>query len=30
MAEGIQKLASNSKAFRFLEDEEDLYTVKDF
>jgi len=27
--EGIQKLTSNSKAFDFLKDEEDLYTVND-
>ena len=27
--EGIQKLTTNSLAFRFLEEEEDLYTVND-
>jgi hypothetical protein len=27
--EGIQKLASNSKAFDYLKDEEDLYSVND-
>ena len=27
--EGIQKLAKDSKAFDFLKDEEDLYTVND-
>jgi hypothetical protein len=27
--EGIQKLASNSKAFDYLKDEEDLYAVND-
>lgn len=29
MTEGIQKLNVNSKAYKFLEDEEDLYTVAD-
>ena len=29
IAEGIKKLASESKSFDFLNDEEDLYTVKD-
>lgn len=29
IVEGIQKLASDSKAFEFLKDEEDLYTVND-
>ena len=27
ITEGIQKLIANSEAFRFLEEEEDLYTV---
>ncbi len=27
--EGIQKLTSDSKAFEFLKDEDDLYTVND-
>ncbi|MGB8319917.1 MAG: hypothetical protein WCE54_17425 [Ignavibacteriaceae bacterium] len=27
--EGIQKLASDSRAFSYLKDEEDLYTVND-
>jgi hypothetical protein len=27
--EGIQKLASNSKVFDYLKDEEDLYSVND-
>jgi len=27
--EGIQKIASGSKTFKFLKDEEDLYTVND-
>ena len=26
---GIQQLAANSGSFKFLEDEEDLYTIKD-
>jgi len=29
MTEGIQKLVSDSKAFKFLEAEEDLYSVDD-
>ena len=29
MTEGIQELVSDSKSFKFLESEEDLYTVKD-
>jgi hypothetical protein len=29
MTEGIQKLVSDSKSFKFLEDEEDLYSVDD-
>ncbi len=29
MTEGIQKLVSDSKTFKFLEDEEDLYSVDD-
>jgi len=29
LTEGIQKLVSDSKAFKFLEDEENLYTVAD-
>ncbi len=29
MTEGIQKLVSDSKAFKFLEGEEDLYSVAD-
>jgi mRNA-degrading endonuclease RelE of RelBE toxin-antitoxin system len=29
MTEGIQKLASNSKTFKFLHDEEDLYSTDD-
>lgn len=29
MTEGIQKLATDSKTFKFLEDEEDLYSVSD-
>jgi len=29
LQEGIQKMASDSKSFDFLKDEEDLYTVKD-
>lgn len=29
MTEGIQKIVSDSKAFRFLEDEEDLYSLND-
>ncbi len=29
VTEGIQKLVSNSNAFKFLEDEEDLYSEKD-
>ncbi len=29
MLEGIQKLASDSKAFEFLKEEDDLYTVND-
>jgi hypothetical protein len=29
LTEGIQKLAADSKAFQFLEDEEDLYTEAD-
>lgn len=29
MTEGIQKLVSDSKAFKFLEDEEDLYSIDD-
>ena len=28
-SEGIQKLTSESRAFDFLKDEEDLYTVND-
>jgi hypothetical protein len=27
--EGIQKLVSDSKAYKFLEDEDDLYTLND-
>lgn len=27
--EGIQKIATESKTFAFLEDEEDIYTVED-
>lgn len=29
LTEGIQKLAADSKTFKFLEDEEDLYSVAD-
>jgi hypothetical protein len=29
LTEGIQKLISDSKAFKFLEDEEDLYSKDD-
>ncbi|HPE78273.1 MAG TPA: hypothetical protein PLC80_19425 [Draconibacterium sp.] len=29
LLEGIQKLTSDSKAFEFLKDEEDLYSVND-
>lgn len=29
ISEGIKKLASDSKSFDFLKDEEDLYSVKD-
>ncbi len=29
MTEGIQKLVLDSEAFRFLEEEEDLYSVND-
>lgn len=29
MLEGIQKLASDSKAFEFLKEEDDLYTMND-
>src|SRR5260221_13966538 len=29
ITEGIQKLTANSLAFRFLQEEEDLYTVND-
>lgn len=29
MREGLQKLVSDSKTFKFLEDEEDLYSVDD-
>ncbi|MBF9253492.1 hypothetical protein I2I11_09330 [Pontibacter sp. 172403-2] len=29
LTEGMQKLASNSKSFQFLEDEEDLYSEAD-
>ncbi len=29
MIEGIQKLVPDSKAFKFLKDEEDLYSVDD-
>lgn len=29
LTEGIQKLATNSESFQFLEDEEDLYTEAD-
>lgn len=29
ITEGIQKLASDSNAFKFLEDEEDLYSIDD-
>jgi hypothetical protein len=29
LSEGIQKLVSESKSFKFLEEEEDLYSVKD-
>lgn len=29
MTEGIQKLVSDSKAFKFLEDEGDLYSIDD-
>ncbi|HYG36969.1 MAG TPA: hypothetical protein VD908_00055 [Cytophagales bacterium] len=29
LAEGIQKLASESKSFKFLEDDEDLYLIED-
>jgi len=29
LTEGIQKLTSSSKSFRFLDDEEDLYTEAD-
>lgn len=29
MTEGIQKLVAESKTFEFLEDEEDLYSVRD-
>jgi hypothetical protein len=29
ITEGIQKLTSDSKAFSFLEDDEELYSVKD-
>lgn len=29
IVEGIQKMAAESKAFAFLEDEEDIYTVED-
>ena len=29
LQKGIQKLVSESKAFAFLEDEEDLYTLED-
>lgn len=28
--EGIQKITSESKAFEFLKDEDDLYTLNDF
>jgi hypothetical protein len=29
LTEGIKKLAADSKSFKFLEDEEDLYTAAD-
>jgi hypothetical protein len=29
LTEGIQKLAADSKSFKFLEDEEDLYSASD-
>ncbi len=29
LTEGIQKLVSDTKAFKFLEDEENLYSVND-
>ena len=29
LTDGIQKLASDSKAFKFLESEEDLYSLSD-
>jgi hypothetical protein len=29
LTEGIQKLAADSKSFKFLEDEEDLYSTSD-
>lgn len=29
MTQGIQKLVSDSKSFKFLEDEEDLYSIDD-
>lgn len=29
IVEGIQKLISDSKTFEFLNDEEDIYTIKD-
>lgn len=29
ITEGIQKLVTDSKAFKFLEEEEDLYSVND-
>jgi hypothetical protein len=29
MTEGIQKLLTDSKAFKFLEEEEDLYSIAD-
>ena len=29
VTEGIQKLTSDSNAYKFLEEEEDLYSVKD-
>ncbi len=29
LTEGIQKLAANSKSFKFLDDEDDIYSVSD-
>lgn len=29
LTEGIQKLSADAKAFKFLEDEEDIYSVND-